>query len=133
MARPSHASGTGTLPVTAPVARSITLMDGGLYPQLSTSMYLPSGVTTLDIGSVSSAICLPTGCRRQPLLSRNPPVASGPTCSRGAVCELKSAPKENRTTASAMRLLRELAEGFIDAYNCIPGECGPRLQRCEGT
>src|SRR5580700_2485911 len=94
-------------------------------------MYLPSGVTTLDIGSVSSAICLPTGWRRQPLLSRKPPVASGPTCSRGAVCELKSAPRENRTKTSAMRLRMEAADGFIGVYNCIPGGCGPRLQQRE--
>src|ERR1700683_4289875 len=81
-------------------------------------MYLPSGGTTLDMGNVSSAICLPTGWRRQPLLSRKPPVASGPTCSRGAVCELKSAPKANRTITSAMRLRMDPAEGFI-CFNIV--------------
>src|SRR5580698_7098058 len=81
-------------------------------------MYFPSGVTTLDMGSVSSAICLPTGWRRQPLLSRKPPVARGPTCSRGAVCELKSAPRENRTITSAMRLRMDLVEGCI-CFNIV--------------
>src|ERR1700735_3553052 len=70
------------------------------------------------MGNVSSEICLPTGWRRPPLLSRKPPVASGPTCSRGAVCELKSAPNENRTITSAMRLRMDLAEGFI-CFNIV--------------
>src|SRR5437762_736245 len=91
MASPSQPSATGTLPRTRADAVSITLSEGGRYPPFSTSRYLPSGESTLDMGNVSSGICWPTGAKRQPLLSRNPPPGSGPTCSRGAGWEPSSA------------------------------------------
>src|ERR1035441_1033763 len=84
IASPSQPSATGTLPVTRPDEVSITLTEGGLYPPLSTSRYLPSGVSAVDMGSVSSATWRPTGSRRQPLLSRKAPPGSGPTCRPGA-------------------------------------------------
>src|ERR1017187_5085948 len=83
MASPSQPSATGTLPVTRPEEVSITLTEGGRHPPLSTSRYLPSGESAVDMGNVSSATWRPTGSRRHPLLSRKPPPGSGPTCSRG--------------------------------------------------
>jgi hypothetical protein len=62
--------------------------------------------------------------RLQTLLSKKPPVESGPTCSRGAVCELRSAPNENSTITNAMRLRMELAEGFMDFYIVSLGNLG---------
>src|ERR1700728_183950 len=82
--RPSQPSATGTRLVSRPVAVSSTLIVGGLYPPFKTSRYRPSGERAVDIGNVSSGVCLPAGSKRQPLLSRNPPPGSGPTCSRGA-------------------------------------------------
>src|SRR5438067_189589 len=108
MARPSQASVTGTLLVTAPEAVFITLMLGGRYPPLSTSRCLPSGVSADAMGKVESATCFPAGSRRQPLFNRNPPVGSAPTCSRGAGCELSSAAKAMHAMAS-----RGLSADFI--------------------
>src|SRR5215204_5128567 len=72
----------------------MTLMLGGRYPPLRTSIYRPSGVTADAIGNVESSTCRPTGSSFQPLFRRKPPVGSGPTCSRGAVCELSMAASE---------------------------------------
>src|ERR1035441_6003931 len=50
IARPSQPSATGTEPFTLPPAVSITLTEGGFQPPFSTSRYLPSGVSALDMG-----------------------------------------------------------------------------------
>src|ERR1035438_543111 len=105
MASPSHPSATGTLPVTRPEEVSMTETVGGRYPPLSTSRYLPSGESAVDMGRVSSAIWRPTGSRRHPLLSRKAPPGSGPTCSRGAGWEVRRAARERKAMARAMRYL----------------------------
>src|ERR1017187_3572569 len=98
IASPSQPSATGTLPVTRPEEVSITLIEGGLYPPLSTSRYLPSGVSAVDMGSVSSGTWRPTGSRRQPLLSRKAPPGS-PAWRRGrgrrrpGRCDISANPK----------------------------------------
>src|SRR5437868_10759227 len=60
------------------------------------------------MGNVESSTCLPAGSSRQPLFNRNPPVGSGPTCSRGAGCELSSAAKTMHAMAR-----RGLSADFI--------------------
>src|SRR5436305_2556960 len=80
-------------------------MDGGFHPPFRTSRYLPSGESADDIGKVSSGICVPAGSRRHPLLSRKPPPASGPTCSGGAGCELRSTARKINPAAKPSRLV----------------------------
>src|ERR1039457_5247058 len=118
MASPSQPSATGTLPVTRPEEVSITLIEGGLYPPLSTSRYLPSGVSAVDMGSVSSGTWRPTGSRRQPLLSRKAPPGSGPTCSRGAGCEPSMATIETKAMARAMRYFSEPERRVMGTSHC---------------
>src|SRR5258705_3930967 len=112
-ATPSHASGTGVVLTTCALAISITLIEGGRYPPLSTSRYLPSGESAVDIGSVLNGICLPTGSSFHPLLSRNPPPGNGPTCSRGTGCDPTIAARTTTAAATANRLRGEPGIVFI--------------------
>src|SRR5260370_18188257 len=118
MASPSQPSATGTLPVTRPEEVSITLTEGGRYPPLSTSRYLPSGESAVDMGRVSRANWRPTGSTRQPLLSRKPPPGSGPTCSRGDGCEPRMATRERRAMARATRYFSEPGGCFMGKSHC---------------
>src|SRR5580698_1355780 len=85
-------------------------MLGGRYPPLSTRRYLPSGESAVAMGSVSSGTCLPAGATRHPLLRRNPPPGSGPTCSRGEGCEPASTARRIRMAESTM--------AFTELRNC---------------
>src|ERR1039457_6840243 len=128
IASPSQPSATGTLPVTRPEEVSITLTEGGRYPPLSTSRYLPSGVSAVDMGSVSSDTWRPTGSRRQPLLSRKAPPGRGPTCSRGAGWEPSMATRETKAMARAMRYFSEPGMCVMDTFHCTGSGADAGLQ-----
>jgi hypothetical protein len=119
-AMPSQASGTGVRPTTRPLEDSITVADGGRYPQLSTRRYLPSGESAEASGSVSTGTWRPTGFSRQKLFSRKLPSGRGPTCSRGAGWENT---KAANTGIAANRRMRRMGD-FIRMF--------PLYRRVEG-
>src|ERR1700733_4195365 len=125
--RPSQPSATGTRLVSRPVAVSSTLIVGGLYPPFKTSRYRPSGERAVDIGNVSSGVCLPAGAKRQPLLSRNPPPGSGPTCSRGAGCEQTIAAAASSAARKKYDLIKDDHIVATTAITPRPSGSEPRL------
>src|ERR1039458_2768812 len=75
------------------------------------------------MGKVSSGICLPAGSRRQPLLSRNPPPGSGPTCSRGAGREhRRAAARRSAMQIYGKSVQRDLLAGRFEAPAAVEQE-----------